>query len=152
MRSQAKTMIERQGFMDPDRKNSKHDEIQLWAYENIEQVLKPFTCPQRRLEIIDKTLESPLSSGTIIPGYVDLLIDGNILNDRGEKITWFRASIEIKSKIESCGELIRQINFYRRCERYKSTWIVIAPDDKFASILKEQNIYFFKYKDPATLF
>ena len=35
----AKTQLEKLGFRDPDRKNSKHDIIQMWVYENIEKVI-----------------------------------------------------------------------------------------------------------------
>jgi hypothetical protein len=39
MRRQAKTLIEKLGFMDIDRKDSGHDEVQFWGYNNIAQVL-----------------------------------------------------------------------------------------------------------------
>ncbi len=150
-------MIERQGFMDPDRKTSKHDEIQLWTYEHISEVLSPFTSNDKALEIEYKRLEQPvcirLNNGNkILVGYVDLNVGGEIVDCNGEKIKSFDASIEIKSKIDSCGDLIRQINFYRGYQDHQSTWIVVSPDDRFKDILLQQNIYFFKYKDPATLF
>jgi hypothetical protein len=49
--------------------------------------------------------------------------------------------VEIKPKIKSIGELIRQISFYRSHISNKSAvWIVVTNDDSVASILQTQNI------------
>jgi hypothetical protein len=49
---------------------------------------------------------------------------------------------EVKTKIDSLGELIRQIRHYQTYK--KSYYIVICPDDKYKDTLREQNIGFYK--------
>jgi hypothetical protein len=53
-------------------------------------------------------------------------------------------SIEVKSEMPSIGELLRQIQFYKRY--ISGTWIVVSPDNRNVEILKEQGIHFFKYR------
>ncbi|MCM0082306.1 hypothetical protein L4X63_11970 [Geomonas sp. Red32] len=48
--------------------------------------------------------------------------------------------IEVKSKILSLGELIRQIRFYQSHKR--GSYVVVSPDDRFAEILRNQGIGF----------
>ncbi len=49
--------------------------------------------------------------------------------------------VEIKPKIKSIGELIRQISFYRsHISNTSAVWIVVTNDDVFAPILATQNI------------
>ncbi|WP_421977883.1 hypothetical protein [Roseivirga seohaensis] len=50
--------------------------------------------------------------------------------------------IEAKTKINSVGELLRQINFYR--EYAKGNYIVISPDDRYEKTLNEQGVAFVK--------
>jgi hypothetical protein len=67
--------------------------------------------------------------------------------------------IEAKPKIQSLGALIRQIRFYQAGSSFschtatgdylRPQWLVIAPDDRFAAILREQGILF--HKPPSTL-
>lgn len=49
---------------------------------------------------------------------------------------------EVKPKITSAGELIRQIRMYQEYQR--GQYIVVSPDDRFASILSAQGIEFLK--------
>jgi len=155
MKPTAKTLIEKLGFQDPDRKSNKHDEIQLWTYHHIDEVLKSFSSPGNTMEITSRRLEYPIKQTTgnwsSVVGYVDLLVSGKITNQEGSKD--FTAAIEIKSEIPCLGDLVRQINFYRQYDLFMSTtWIVISPDDRYQKVLKEQAIYFFKYKAPGELF
>lgn len=151
MKPKAKTLIERHGFVDPDRKSSKHDEIQLWVYENIVEVLRSFTSANRSFEIYSKQLEYPIIQVTPnyknIIGFIDLRVEGrSFACDHAGKVKdemRFTASIEIKTEIPSCGELLRQLNFYKRFETNSSTWIVVSPDDRFEQTLKEQGIYLY---------
>jgi hypothetical protein len=47
---------------------------------------------------------------------------------------------EVKPKIESLGEVIRQL---RRYQKYASgVWVVVSPDTRYANILREQGIEF----------
>jgi hypothetical protein len=57
-----------------------------------------------------------------------------------------RCSFEVKSRIPSLGEVIRQIRTYQAYNF--SHWFVVCPDDRFAAALKEQGIQFLKY-EPA---
>lgn len=143
MKPKAKTIIERHGFKDHDRNDSKHDEIQIWVYNNFLQVLKG-AFPERKFDQFvdpDLRLEFPIIGHQVnhIIGFIDVFSCG------------FSIAIEIKSKIQSVGELIRQIQFYRT---YLSgpTWLVVSPDDRAKDILTSQGIYFFKYKAPDQLF
>ncbi len=50
---------------------------------------------------------------------------------------------EVKTSIPSLGELLRQINMYRK---YKpGTYFVVCPDDRFKDMLFEQGVRFIKY-------
>lgn len=155
MRPKAQTLIERAGFMDPDRLNSRHDEIQLWAYDNLEQLLGQLTTEGNRIQILSRKLEYPItqasSTFSSIVGFVDLFASGRVHCASGD-FKSFSAAIEIKSTIPCVGDLIRQINFYRKFQTTNSIWIVISPVDKFERVLRDQLIYFIKYKAPGQLF
>jgi len=151
MTPQAKTLIEKCGFMDPDRKSTKHDEIQLWCYDHAVEILKSFSSdPESKIEITSRELERPISHKTnnyhAIVGYVDLFLISLV------KSKTVCVAIEIKSAIHSCGDLVRQINFYRSYLSRETLWIVVCPDDRFKDVLKDQGIYFFKYRSPGELF
>lgn len=139
MEPKAKTIIERHGFTDPDRKKPKHDEIQIWVYKNIDTVIKTIY-PQ--VDLTDRstkpTMEFPVMDNRFVIGFVDVYCKDLYLG------------IEIKTEIPVIGDLIRQIQFYRQYAG--GGWIVVSPDDRFASILKDSNIHFFKYKQPEELF
>jgi hypothetical protein len=154
MRPRAQTLIERLGFQDPDRKSNKHDEIQLWTYNHIDEVLKSLSSPGKKFDIHYKALEYPIklawNSSTIV-GYVDLFVSGFIIGGQDEPKR-FAAAFEIKSEIRCFGDLVRQINFYRQYDYCGSTWIVISPDERYRTILREQGIFFIRYKSPNELF
>jgi hypothetical protein len=157
MKPKAKTLIEKHGFIDPDRKAGQHDKIQIWAYRNLSTILKSLAHSDREFTIQYACMEKPIMqierNYTGVVGFVDLYLSGYVTrSDEKDKPQRIDVSIEVKGTIESCGDLIRQINFYRKFESIKSTWIVVSPDDRFKEILKDQNIYFFKYKDPVQLF
>jgi len=83
-----------------------------------------------------------------IMGFVDLAITAKT-SPRNTSLL-----IEAKAEIPSLGELIRQIRMYQdgRSGLYGDhVWVVISPDDRFASKLEEQYIRFLKY-DPARTF
>ncbi len=56
-----------------------------------------------------------------------------------QQVTYY---FEVKTEINSIGELIRQINHYRTYQ--KGTYFVVCPDDSSRDILKQQNIGFIK--------
>ena len=52
---------------------------------------------------------------------------------------------KVKTKIDSVGELIRQINYYRNVLR-ETIFVVVSENDKYKDILKDQKIRFIKYE------
>lgn len=149
MKPKAKTLIERLGFIDPDRKSSLHDEIQIWTSNNICSILRYFAKePGTEFIIHDKRLEYPVISNQVI-GFIDLYLEGYISTpSQLPNTSRFHVALEVKSSIESYGDLVRQINFYRHYDRNYSTWIVVSPDARFEIELKEQGIWFYKYPIP----
>lgn len=61
----AKTLLEQFGFVDTDKKNPKHDTIQIWTYDNIEQILKSLL-PDKVAAVDKKQWEFNLLQTTII--------------------------------------------------------------------------------------
>lgn len=54
-------------------------------------------------------------------------------------------AFEIKIVIPSLGELVRQVRMYQTYLPRDTKFVVVSPDDKFASALKSQGIDFYKY-------
>ena len=151
----AQTLIERVGFLDPDRANSKHDEIQLWVYDNLPRVLSAFSAAGNQVWVQTKKLEFPLlqveKNFTNIVGFIDLVATGYVTHNN-EVIKSYSAALEIKTVIPCIGDLVRQINFYRRHQTTSFVWLVVSQDDRFQKVLSEQGIYFFKYPVSGQLF
>ena len=125
-------------FTDPDRKKPKHDEMQIWVYQNIKTILAKVFPSKTFNDSIRIEMEHPVTDNRFIIGFIDVYcLDLYI-------------SIEIKAEIPSLGDLVRQINFYRNY--LGGPFIVVSSDDRFASVLKDQRIHFFKYKSPGELF
>lgn len=89
-------------------------------------------------------LPPPLLKWCITPVYINHL--GGYCGDLGYADT--RINIEIKTKIPSLGELIRQIRMYQKhvCGR----WIVVCPDDRFKEPLASQGIALIKHTGDVT--
>lgn len=114
--------------------------------------------PPKPLSLVAKKILEPVikrhpEHGRGMPqilGYADLVITWN------EQHVWWSSTdtkwntsvrerpilVEVKTKLPSMGELLRQINLYR--EVYQNV-IVIAPNDDYADILLEQHILFIQY-------
>lgn len=111
-----------------------------------------------RYNIIESVkLEVPVKSGNYLIGFADCKV---VLSDvyvfKGEKFSLFAKPtnapfnipsyilwIEVKTKIDSIGALLRQINTYR--EYTKGLWMVISPEDWIGEILRSQGIYHYTY-------
>ena len=52
--------------------------------------------------------------------------------------------VEVKSKLPTLGELMRQINLYRTA--HKGPIVVVSPDDSFQELLAGQRVLFLKYE------
>jgi hypothetical protein len=161
----AKTHLEKLGFSEKDKKDSKHDIIQTWTYNNVEEVVK---------EIIMKNNPHPFKIVTnkwehevifvngnykMIVGYIDLLvrIKGKFYFNDTKKYEDYTKSvfIEVKTQIPNLGELIRQMRAYQSYQRDVDTlteYLIVSPDDRHKEILQKQGFGFYKYKDPNLLF
>lgn len=237
----AKTLQQRFGFIDDDLKTPLHDDIVMWADENIESILN-FLFPGNDSNILeranyligeaneliekknyrtetkarsihqktrcintvdydnqtvnidlqaldinniaippypnnvyidDKIWEKPVMSKQYIIGFVDLYItfalpelrltcldyDGRrfSFNDdvRSAAFTfgaeyrcWRKLAIEVKTKIPSLGELLRQIRMYQEYMRCK--YLVVCPDSRFRKQIEDQGIMFLEYDPKAS--
>jgi len=159
----AKTQLERLGFKDVDKKNPKHDEIQIWAYENAEKILRDTILAEKEFELKNRKWERQIIQGARnseykrVVGFIDLEFKYNAeyynkIGDYNELETR-SLFVEVKTVIPNLGELMRQMNFYRSfLTEYGSKFMVICPDDRYKRIINEQGIWFYKYKDPNLLF
>lgn len=140
----AQTLQARFGFADSDIKKPKHDEIMLWLDQNLDAVL---TVILRKNVIGAKARwELPVTSRPPNTNYIIGFLDMVVVYG-SEQICF-----EIKTEILSLGELLRQINMYRMHLPYHDAFVVVCPDDKFASKLKEQGVMFFKYEPDKLVF
>lgn len=146
----------------------KREEILAIQKNNQTHLLYPWNNPP--LERWHKVeWEKPLQakSGFFI-GYVDLLISYAFTSCVGNNGRWvcinyenrifkydltqapqLRAhgtnAYEVKSKIPSCGELLRQLQTYRTLLGREIKLTVVCPDDRFQSIIESQEFGFIKY-------
>lgn len=161
-RIKANTHLEKLGFSETDKKDSKHDIIQKWTYENIEKVIAETVMAKNPhpYKITTNKWEHQViyTNGNykMIVGYIDIFvrIHGKFYfsdtkeyedSDRG-------VFIEVKTQIPSLGELIRQMRAYQAYEGYHTHYLIVSPDDRHQKLLKEQGFWFYKYKDPNQLF
>lgn len=118
--------------------------------------------PEAR-EQIKITWEYPITSGKskYMIGFIDMLVQawGNYeyhYSERDEEWSVFSNwqltfCIEIKTKIPSMGELVRQIRTYQTHIPYcECRWIVVCPDDCFKEPLASQGITLIKYTGGAS--
>lgn len=127
-------------FQDSDHATSQHDEIMLWLDRNIRRVLHDlFPDLTGRMQM--KVWEYPVAGARSVIGYVDLYIE--LVSEDAMHCICF----EVKTKL-LLGETIRQITFYRRnLILMRPIFVLVSPDDRYADILREQGILFYKY-DP----
>jgi hypothetical protein len=170
VRKKTKTLGDRLAFNDGDLKSPGHDAIMIWLQGELPRIFG------ERLGQTVGTLkaewEHPVNSkdGEIV-GFIDLLAQGTILR-RGCKlcteqkeckmhqlltpqgtIVW---AFEVKTRISSVGELVRQIRFY---EHHTSNPYfnqmqlisVVSPDVRHRDILVGQEIDFIQSPDVEAL-
>lgn len=152
MRPRAKTNLEKMGFVDPDRKESKHDILQLQILENPEKLIMAITKKELKdLKVLSVNLEVPVlsknsyGSSKFIVGYLDCLILFSFDDGKNERIET-TLGIEIKTKIESFGDTLRQINTYKQYSNPRTVFVVASEDDRYKSQFESQNIRFYNFK------
>lgn len=163
----AKTHLEKLGFSETDKKKPKHDPIQIWVYENVQQIIAETVMKNssESYEVLRPEWEAVIpyqnASYVTIVGFIDILVhlkgkfyDRNSLND--DRMEPYKTVfIEVKTEIPVLGELIRQMRAYQFYQNHKgvsTSFIIVSPDDSYKKILNEQGFYFYKYKDPSLLF
>ena len=87
-----------------------------------------------------------------IVGYADLMVHVGIpelsaYDDEPFRV-WFGGKeqilVEVKSKLPTLGELMRQINLYREAHRGKV--VVVSPVDSYSEVLATQGVLFLQYE------
>jgi len=153
----AKSLIEKHGFKDSDLTTPQHDKILFWSVENINKIIDDVIVKEKikfKIEAIEPefaiTDYNYYHTKSII-GFLDLHV--RFVTEKTDKFEpqTYRVGIEIKSKILSVGETIRQLNFYKEFSN-NHYWIIISPDDRFQDFFEKQNIKFYKYKEDSELF
>lgn len=146
-RPKGQTLQQRFGFNNSDLTTPKHDEIMLWLDENIEAIIAYLFVDaksKKPSKVIEVIWEKPIQarSGFII-GFVDMLV--RVQTTRRDYNVNHDVCFEVKTKIPSLGEMIRQINMYRTVTK-EAIFVIVAPDDRFKIQLERQDIKFIKYE------
>lgn len=137
---QSTTLASKLGFQDPDRKDPAHDEMVLW----LDGLLRD---PKVRAQFttdyyVDKfqiTWEHPIGDARWLAGFVDLCIRFSGI---------YSVYFEVKTKLPSLGDLIRQLRFYEAKTTYASsnlTMYVVSDDTRYVDVLRDQGIGFVEY-------
>jgi hypothetical protein len=124
---------------DGELSTPKHDElvIQLLYKENAKKLLS--ICFNTDPEYLDTSLidiesEVPIcSQNDFIIGYIDIAILYHI-PDRPSRVLF----VEVKPKIKSFGETLRQINTYKKYKAFN--YVIYSPDITFREVFKTQKI------------
>ncbi len=123
---------------------------------------------KKTLEFVLRSFHGHRDSYEKVVGYADVLIEASLpfvsgLYEKDEDmrpssfgVQWSgrddrlseRLLVEAKSKIETVGALMRQINLYRTV--FSGTAVIISPDDEFSEIIMDHGIRFIKF-DPKWL-
>ncbi|AIM40752.1 hypothetical protein N22_050 [Idiomarinaceae phage 1N2-2] len=136
-----KTSSKSAGYVDPEVATDAHDKVMLWLDANMSSVLRKID-PSVNLNSVRKRWELAIKKGhnqyQTIVGYIDMFV--NVEIGGYERYLAF----EVKSKIISVGEAIRQINQYKTYCPTNIKFYIVCPDDKYKSIFEQQGIGFIK--------
>jgi len=149
------TLLQRMGFADPDRRTPAHGDACIEIASDAERFLRAL-CPRLGVRDARCQLEVPLQQGegkyATTVGFIDCLITWcgpcngysavNGLYEIENGVVWSRLStlVEVKTKIHSIGDLLRQMNLYReyrQCDEYV-IWSLDSADSRFATLLEQQ--------------
>jgi len=158
----AKTHLQKLGFLDTDKKNSKHDIIQIWVNDNAEKILSetimsktafPIEIEQIRWE---HQVMNNNGSFTQLVGFIDIMVKFRSKFYSAHFKDYVDESryvfIEVKTEIPNVGALIRQMRAYQSYKSMADYYLIVAPDDRFEKLLNKQGFWFYKYQDPTLLF
>lgn len=161
-RIKAKTHLQKLGFSERDKKNSNHDVIQKWAYQNIEKIISETVMSKnpKPYKIVANKWEHQVmhenGNFRMIVGFIDILVrvQGEFYFSSLKEYDYYTKDVfvEIKTQIPNLGELIRQMRAYQTYSDNITEYIIISPDDRHKDILEEQGFIFYKYNDPNLLF
>ena len=150
---------------DPDLSSPLHDEIQMWAMKNKtalhSKLLSMTTSPKTTNDVfigmcmVEKPIKNRLANGRLgnsIVGYMDVVLGNADAMECAANVRQFGPSffIEIKSKITSFGEIMRELQFYST--HLCTTWVkkrhivLLAPSIPFADMIREQGFTVLEYK------
>ena len=163
----AKTNLEKMGFVDPDRKSLRHDELQLEILSNPEKLIRSIS----KIDLKDLKIESPIleypvisknNTSKFIVGYVDCMLNfsyktGKFIPEKTiyknevtekyvEQESFVQLCIEIKTKIEGFGDVLRQINTYKEYLSHRTVFAIASEDDRYKSQFESQGIKFYNFK------
>lgn len=115
-----------------------------WArHPRMELALQAFSATKKTWEDPVVSLQGPYrNEHRVIKGYIDLAVDVDLLEllEPGYHSQLVLA-IEVKPRIESLGEVIRQIRMYQQFAP-RHVFFVASPDQRYAALLREQGIGF----------
>lgn len=141
------------GFVDSEILTDNHDKIMIWLDSVAEQIVSDLVKDYCEGEIkVRKEWERPIVKGSsqykTIVGYIDMAcivekFEGEDETGRKHYRNYAGFAFEVKSKITSIGEVIRQIKQYKTFCNY-SKFFIVCPDDRFEKILESQGIGFIK--------
>jgi len=174
----AQTLQQRFGFVDKDLTSYGHDIIMTWLDDYCRQTFIPWAidvlqkeCDEMAYHEEDLTKIPPkidteteikweyvISVNKYVVGFIDMAVIINVPylrhTDAYPAETWWQFHsrtfcFEVKTKIGSVGELLRQINMYR--EYVKWQFYVVAPDSQYKKQLQSQNVGFIHYPGKTNL-
>lgn len=138
---------------------------------DVDSIKVPEIPEYKEAEVYQKQLEHPIKDRNWIIGFVDLVFhtkvpvikpSKSLYDPRKEpsvytirktpiitcECVFETFCVEVKTKIPSVGELLRQINMYRSypldTHTSKVQWVVACPDDTYREVLDEQGVGFIK--------
>jgi hypothetical protein len=139
------------GFIDPEVATDNHDKVMLWLDANIESIVASIFNKEKTEDLkTTSQWERPITKGDgkykTIVGYMDMLCTvrkKSSPDDEEYRYLLDHICFEVKSKITSIGEVIRQINQYKTFLP-PVRFVIVSPDDRYSDILTNQGIYFVK--------
>lgn len=152
--SHDQTLLQRMGFSDPDRRTPAHDKACVAIATDPERFIRRVR-QRDAVTRINCHLEVPLQKGsgqyTTTIGFIDAVIEWRGPCQIGtafgsyetiDGVTWGSLSmlVEVKTTIDSIGNLLRQMNLYReyrKCDEYV-VFSLNKEDARFSELLKQQ--------------